>query len=127
MSSSKNNHLLDIGIQGEDLVAQWLQKQGWQVLQRRWHCRWGEIDIIAYSEVEGLIFVEVKTRSFRNWDAGGLEALAANKQAKLRKAAEMYLVEHPDLAELPCRFDVAIVACTRINFILKAYIPSAFD
>ncbi len=115
------------------MVARWLQEQGWEVLHRRWRCRWGELDIIARSGVEGLIFVEVKTRSAGNWDSGGLEAIAPSKQAKLRRAAEVFLSERPELAELPCRFDVAVVARDRLvrdggcQFALQAYIASAFD
>ena len=37
----------DIGNIGEDLVAKWLQSTGWEILHRRFWCRWGEIDIIA--------------------------------------------------------------------------------
>ena len=37
----------DIGVTGEDLVAQWLQSKGWAILHRRWRCKLGEIDIIA--------------------------------------------------------------------------------
>jgi hypothetical protein len=40
-------HYPDIGIAGEDLVAQWLQSKGWVILHRRWRYRQGEIDIIA--------------------------------------------------------------------------------
>lgn len=41
---------LKLGELGEALVAQWLTTAGWQVIQQRWHCRWGELDIIAVNE-----------------------------------------------------------------------------
>ena len=100
-----------IGSLGEELVARWLETQGWTILQQRWHCPWGEIDVIAKGdEMEMLIFVEVKTRSLRNWDGGGIEAISRQKQEKIWLTAQTFLSQYPHLAHLPCRFDVALVS-----------------
>ena len=36
-----------IGSLGEKLVSHWLETQGWEILHHQWHCRYGEIDLIA--------------------------------------------------------------------------------
>ena len=113
----------DIGELGEHLVAQWLESTGWMILHRRFYSRWGEIDIIAQQDGQGLnqpcpqlAFVEVKTRSPSNWDAGGRNAITAQKQTKIWRTAEMFLAEYPEKSHYCCRFDVAIVyRMTKLN------------
>lgn len=108
-----------IGTLGEQLVQAWLNQQGWEILSHQYRCRWGEIDLIG-REINSkseptIIFVEVKTRSQRNWDEDGLLAIAPRKQAKIIKSAQMFLSDRASLANLPCRFDVALVRCDRVK------------
>lgn len=101
----------EIGDLGEQFVSRWLQLNNYQILQHNWHCPWGEIDLIAQDKIsQAIAFVEVKTRNGRNWDADGLLAVNPSKQQKLLKTASLFLGKHPNLAELPCRFDVGLVS-----------------
>ena len=151
MPKTPPSHYPDIGDIGEDLVAEWLKSTGWNILERRFSCRWGEIDIIAeYNDPKEptLVFVEVKTRSRGSWDAGGRNAITAKKQAKICQTAEIFLVQYPEKADYSCRFDVALVFSQRYShqqqkismskslatlskngYSLKLldYIPAAFD
>jgi putative endonuclease len=116
----------DPGLLGEQLVTQWWRSQGGLILHQRWHCRWGELDLIVGQPVSasgqplpiapvhllsGLRFIEVKTRSAGNWDANGALSLTQTKQKKLWKTAQLFLSQRPDWSELPCQFDVALVYC----------------
>ncbi|MEI3347095.1 MAG: YraN family protein [Dysosmobacter sp.] len=78
------------GDRGEALVARYLQKAGYTLLDRQWRCRFGELDLVARSR-EGIVcFVEVK---LRGPESMGLprEAVDARKQARLRRTAGAYL------------------------------------
>ena len=111
----------EIGTLGEKLVGRWLQLNNYELLEYNWRCRWGEIDLIAQERTSRAIaFIEVKTRSAYNWDADGLLALNAAKQQKLIKTASLFLSKHPSLAELPCRFDVALVSYQSCNLTKNA-------
>ena len=121
----------DLGLHGEQLVQTWLERQGWQILSRRFQSRWGELDLVAkgYSaqgklSSDLLAFVEVKTRSRGSWDADGLLAITRNKQKKIVTTARLFLTRHPQWADLPCRFDVALVGCyTRVPPTAKLHRP----
>jgi len=122
-----------IGQGGEALVQQYLLQQGWHIHQKNWHSRWGEIDIIAQCD-RTLAFVEVKTRKRSGWDAGGVMAVSLSKQEKLIKTALSFLMKNPELNELNCRFDIALVSYflnrmnkeSSYNFLLQEYIENAF-
>lgn len=71
-----------------------LQSRGWLLLARNWHCRWGELDLIAHKPGR-LLLVEVKGRSSTGRDGAGRAALGSGKQQRLRRAALCWLAEHP--------------------------------
>ncbi|TVQ42755.1 MAG: YraN family protein [Gloeocapsa sp. DLM2.Bin57] len=122
-----------IGKLGEKFVAQYLENKGWTILQQRWRCPWGEIDLIAQIQVNSpqIAFIEVKTRQQFNCDRDGLLAITPQKQRKIWQTANAFLSDYPHLADLPCRFDVALVIYTQINqeykFTLKEYLESAWS
>ena len=92
-----------LGQWGEELVARDLEAKGWTILARNYRCRFGELDIVAAREGV-LAFVEVKLRRGSAF-APARAFVTADKQRRLRTAAELYLQEQP--GQLQPRFDVA--------------------
>lgn len=137
------NSTSDLGTLGETFVAEWLQAQGAIVLAHQWTCRSGELDLVVKTSDEIIAFVEVKTRSRGNWDSDGVLSITLTKQRKILTAAQLFLLKHPELADFPCRFDVALVRytkkrgnpptpatsphLTKNQFSLQDYICNAFD
>ena len=74
-----------LGERGEAAVAAALERRGFRVLERRYRCRWGEIDLIVRSPEGVLCFVEVKTRS-PGAIAAARESVTPAKQRRLRAA-----------------------------------------
>ncbi len=84
-----------LGRIGEDLAAGYLAEQGFEVLERNWRCRSGEIDVIATEHRSGrstIVFCEVKTRAGLGY-GDPLEAITAAKGRRLRKLAGEWLAE----------------------------------
>lgn len=100
----------DLGRRGEALAAAFLVECGFDILDRNWRCRQGEIDVVAADGGE-TVFVEVKTRSSLAF-GHPLEAITVQKLARLRRLAAAWCEEHPG-AHHRIRIDaVAIVAST---------------
>lgn len=91
-----------LGRWGEAVAAEELRRRGYRVVAAGWHCRFGEIDLIAENGVY-LSFTEVKLRK-NDGMAQAREFVDRRKQERLRTAAQMYLVQHP--TRLQPRFDV---------------------
>ncbi len=99
-----------LGRKGEDLAASYLRGLGWEIVERNYRTRLGEIDIVSRDR-DTLIFVEVKTRT--NSDvARPDQSVTVRKQAKLRRLIEEYLVRH-NQEQADVRFDVVGVTIGR--------------
>lgn len=95
-----------LGNKGEKRAANFLRKQGYQIVEKNYHSFLGEIDIVA-KEGESIVFVEVKTR--RSTDFGlPQEALSYDKRRRLSKLALNYLA-HRRIEGSNCRFDVVSI------------------
>ena len=52
----------DLGEKGEEMAVLFLQKHGYEILERNWRYKKAEVDVIAQKK-EVLAVIEVKTRS----------------------------------------------------------------
>lgn len=111
-----------LGIQGEEMAAMYLTKNGYQIITRNYYTRYGELDIICEKN-NTIIFVEVKTRTSTRY---GLpqEAVTNMKIAHLKKAAMIYL-NSLNKRYREIRFDVIAILITgeknEISHIIGAF------
>lgn len=110
-----------VGKKGEEVAAHFLRRQGFEILERNYHYRRGEIDIVARDR-KTLVFIEVKTATSDRY--GPPEGwVDFRKQQQVAKIATAYLQEHK-LTNVDCRFDVIAVDTTKengINHIRNAF------
>ena len=111
-----------LGDCGEEYTVRYLEEKGFHIVERNWHSRYGEIDIIAVNE-QYLLLVEVKTRRAGSMIPGE-QAVTPQKQQRLVLTAQCYLQRYP--TELQPRFDVAAVTTEGDRITGFAYYESAF-
>ena len=90
------------GNAAEEAAANFLARQGLEIVARNYRTRMGEIDLVARDGAT-LVFVEVRLRSSDRY-GGGAESIGARKQRRIVAAARQYLSRLR--REPPCRFDV---------------------
>lgn len=103
------------GKQGEEIAAQYLKEKGYQILERNFYAKRGEIDIIA-KEKQEIVFVEVKTRSNHQY-GNPAEAVNLHKIHHIYDTAKYYIYRKK-LENIPTRFDVIEID---INFLKQIY------
>jgi putative endonuclease len=95
-----------LGRKGEDLALRFLKKKGYQIIEKNYACKMGEMDIIA-KEKDTLAFIEVKTRTSTTFGPPQL-AVNSSKQRQLSKVALNFLKEKK-LEDVRARFDVVAI------------------
>lgn len=86
-----------LGAYGEALAARHLVAAGMVLLDHNWRCELGELDLVL-RDGEVLVFCEVKTRRSTRYGSP-LEAVHAQKAARMRRLAARWMATHDVHAE----------------------------
>lgn len=97
-----NSKLNDLGKEGEQLAALFLEKKGYSILNLNYRFRHYEVDLIA-KKGRMVVFVEVKRRKSKKFGYPE-EFVNAQKKKNLKDCANHYMSQIPDLT--PLRFDI---------------------
>lgn len=80
-----------IGNKGEKLALDYLKNNSFKILNKNFHNRFGEIDIIAKKE-KTIYFIEVKTRTDLT-KGNPYEAVNQHKINQIKKIAQFYILK----------------------------------
>jgi len=94
-----------LGDAGEAFVARWYERQGYEILDRNWRTRSGELDLVLAGP-RVLVFCEVKPRRTDGFGAP-VEAVTDAKQRRIRALAAEWMTSHAATRGFAVRFDVA--------------------
>ena len=125
MTENKKDKRLDFGHQCEVMACNYLEDNGYKILETNWRSGHKEIDIIAQKD-EMLIIVEVKSRKNEDF-INAEDAVNDKKTRNLIRAAHNYILQK----NLNCdvRFDIITIILNspnkyQINHIEDAFFPS---
>ncbi len=111
----------ELGRIGENIIADYITKLGYKVVERNFACNQGEIDIVAKDKKE-LVFIEVKTRTDISYGEAS-EAVTDTKKRHLINSIKYYIYKQK-LENQPIRIDVAEVYINKgkvkVNYIKQA-------
>jgi putative endonuclease len=112
----------DLGKRGEEIASKYLANIGFQIKERNWRYRNGEIDIVAFDKKE-LVIVEVKTRSAVIFEEPR-DSISDKKIRFLVNAAEEYILQTDFYGET--RFDIVSIKWFGEGKYEIEHIPEAF-
>ncbi len=107
-----------LGREGEIKAKEFLIKKGYKIINQNWHCKYGELDIIAQLN-DTFIFVEVKTRSTMIFGYPETSVSKA-KQKKLWKTANEYIQLNVS-ESIQFRFDIISLIKTKADYEIEHF------
>ncbi|MGZ4168163.1 MAG: YraN family protein [Solirubrobacteraceae bacterium] len=124
MGNDPGHHL---GRAGEELAAAHLARLGYEIVERNYRTRWGELDIVARAGGT-LAFCEVKTRRAGGRAGTPFDAVGPGKQARVRKMAGRWLTERRDRPYAAViRFDaIGVTVDTAGRLVALEHLEGAF-
>jgi putative endonuclease len=112
-----------LGESGEDAAVAFLERLGFDIVERNWRCQAGEIDVVAL-DGDTLVLCEVKTR--RTVAKGTPEeAVTPAKQRRYAKLAAAY-VQAAGIEPVSVRFDVITLLVIAEDRALLRHYRAAF-
>lgn len=112
-----------LGQKGEDLAAEYLERHGYTILDRDWHCGHKDLDLVATKD-DTIVFVEVKTRTSAEW-GNPQDFIDDRKIRRIVNSADAYL--RFNQIDMNVRFDVVSVLAEgeefRIEHVEQAFFP----
>lgn len=91
------------GEYGESLALEYLEQNGFRILENRFRTQFGELDIIAVKERK-IYFIEVKYRHRDDPDFDSLYTMHQKKINRMRKVATQYLDKNNSLPSMDLSF-----------------------
>lgn len=111
-----------IGREGEKYAADYLEEQGYVILDRNWMCGHKDLDIVAVKDGT-LVFVEVKTRTGMEW--GDPEDSVTDKKIRnIVHAADAYIRYR--CLDMDVRFDIISIIMDDTGYYRVEHIKEAF-
>lgn len=107
MNTKPDNTTSIRGCEAERLAALFLERRGLRVMERNFHVRGGEIDLICL-DGKTLVFVEVRLRSREDF-GGAAASITPAKRRRILLAARHYLARR-GCASMDCRFDCILMS-----------------
>lgn len=99
-----------VGKTGEKAARDYLEKQGYQIVETNYRCMLGELDIIAREAIT-TVFIEVRTKTGLSFGSPE-ESITVDKAKRLKRLAAKYLQDY-GLSETPSRIDLIAVQLDR--------------
>ncbi len=118
---------LQYGASSESLVCDYLQKDGYEILEKNYRTRFGEVDLIVKKQ-STLVFVEVRARNTKEGEFDPIQMLSSYKLQRVIRASRIYLAKNLREVNAGCenefqeiRFDFISVLGKRVSSHIKGW------